>query len=360
MRVTLVTFDRLPVSLLGCYGAMWNDTPAFNALAAESLLLDQCYAADDDWLREPDAPLGPTRAAARRWLSGPAAHRWRSVRMDVAGPPSALLPDSAVEEIQFHAVGGGLDGDLEVLAVGHELLSESDADPARPSLVWLMLTGLSLETCAAVAEEERRPAAAEQVQRLDAAWEAFLRRRGESEQERSEGLLVVCGLAGALLGRHPRVAEGMPPLIEEVLHVPAWIRGGDSESRGVRWPGLLTTDDLLAAAADLLASGEAAPGGMSTRLRSAARTEIVTRGGAGVLSRRTADEHALLHWTAAIPPGSNAAPLEECSRLWLFQKPDDVWDWLDVSSQRPAEAEERRHALARRLGCSSAESEANQ
>ncbi len=349
MRAMLVTCDRLPISLLGCYGATWNVTPAFNALAAEGLVLDQCYAADSAGLHGTEVPPGPTRAMVRRWLSGPGANRWRSMSIDVVGPAGVIPAGPMTAELRFHPVEAGSDADLEVLAVGHELLSAGDVPDSRPSLLWLMLEGVSLESCARVDEQERRKAAAEQVQRLDAAWEAFLQSREALAAGDGEELLVVCGLAGALLGRHPGVAEGMPPLVDEVLHVPVWIWEGDAESRGVRWPGLLTTDDLLGVLVDLLAGGNFAPGEMVTRLRRVARSEILTRWGEQVLSRRTADEHAILEWTAPIPPGSDAGPLEECSRLWMFQKPDDVWDWLDVSSQRPAEAEERRAMLARRL-----------
>ena len=44
MKVVVVSFDRLPTAVLGCYGNDWIETPNFDAFAAESILLERCYA----------------------------------------------------------------------------------------------------------------------------------------------------------------------------------------------------------------------------------------------------------------------------------------------------------------------------
>jgi|GEM_PF-1460326 len=44
MKVVALTFDRLPASLLGCYGNEWVETPHFDRLAAESTVFPAAFA----------------------------------------------------------------------------------------------------------------------------------------------------------------------------------------------------------------------------------------------------------------------------------------------------------------------------
>ncbi|MHC4878296.1 MAG: alkaline phosphatase family protein [Planctomycetota bacterium] len=44
MRAVVLTFDRLPASLLGCYGNEWVETPGFDQLAAESTVFPCAFA----------------------------------------------------------------------------------------------------------------------------------------------------------------------------------------------------------------------------------------------------------------------------------------------------------------------------
>ncbi|MBI1311025.1 sulfatase-like hydrolase/transferase [bacterium] len=43
MKVVVLTFDRLPASLLGCYGNEWVETPHFDRLAAESTVFPSTF-----------------------------------------------------------------------------------------------------------------------------------------------------------------------------------------------------------------------------------------------------------------------------------------------------------------------------
>ena len=42
MNAIIVAIDRLHAGYLGCYGNAWILTPAFNRLAAEGFVFDQC------------------------------------------------------------------------------------------------------------------------------------------------------------------------------------------------------------------------------------------------------------------------------------------------------------------------------
>ncbi|MDA1015596.1 MAG: sulfatase-like hydrolase/transferase [Planctomycetota bacterium] len=44
MKAVVITFDRLPTAVLGCYGNDWIETPNFDGLATESTLYERCYA----------------------------------------------------------------------------------------------------------------------------------------------------------------------------------------------------------------------------------------------------------------------------------------------------------------------------
>src|SRR5690242_6702586 len=60
LRAVVLTFDRLHLGYLGCYGNDWIETPNFDRLATQSVLFDQHFAVD----------LHP-EAANRAWWSAP-------------------------------------------------------------------------------------------------------------------------------------------------------------------------------------------------------------------------------------------------------------------------------------------------
>ncbi len=58
-KAIVLTFDRLPLRFLGCYGNPWIETPNFDRLAARSVVFDQHFAENVD----------PT-AASHAWFNG--------------------------------------------------------------------------------------------------------------------------------------------------------------------------------------------------------------------------------------------------------------------------------------------------
>ncbi|MDA0284940.1 MAG: hypothetical protein O3B13_05860 [Planctomycetota bacterium] len=59
MKAVVLTFDRLPAHLLGCYGNEWIETPGFDRLAASGSVFDQHFA-------ELPGPVGPNHP----WWTG--------------------------------------------------------------------------------------------------------------------------------------------------------------------------------------------------------------------------------------------------------------------------------------------------
>ena len=59
MKAVVLTFDRLPTHLLGCYGNEWTESPGFDRLASLGSVFDQHFA-------EVPGPVGPDHA----WWTG--------------------------------------------------------------------------------------------------------------------------------------------------------------------------------------------------------------------------------------------------------------------------------------------------
>jgi hypothetical protein len=59
LKAVVLTFDRLPTHLLGCYGNEWTETPGFDRLAALGSVFDQHFA-------EVPGPVGPNHS----WWTG--------------------------------------------------------------------------------------------------------------------------------------------------------------------------------------------------------------------------------------------------------------------------------------------------
>ena len=59
MKAVILTFDRLPISFLGCYGHSLVKTPNFDRLASRSIVYDQHYAENID-----------PAATAHAWTTG--------------------------------------------------------------------------------------------------------------------------------------------------------------------------------------------------------------------------------------------------------------------------------------------------
>lgn len=166
MKAVVLTFDRLPAHLLGCYGNEWIETPGFDRLAAGASVFDQHFA-------ELPGPVGPdhswwtgqfeffSETGARKLDAGEASPNWirslaeqgvkcRLVAEDSQGLPTELFNGS-------ETVGGadGLNAEHEDVPIarliqrGVELLAGGDAADSSsatadsPSeLLWLHSRGV--------------------------------------------------------------------------------------------------------------------------------------------------------------------------------------------------------------------------
>ena len=165
MKAVVLTFDRLPTHLLGCYGNEWTETPGFDRLAALGSVFDQHFA-------EVPGPVGPNHSwwtGQFEYFSAPekkdktsnqTAQNWiqklvrdgvkcKLLAENTEGLPTELFNSS-------EAVGGvtGLNAahdDVPIARLvqrGIEILknrgsvAESPVEESQPELIWLHSAGV--------------------------------------------------------------------------------------------------------------------------------------------------------------------------------------------------------------------------
>lgn len=152
MHAVVLTFDRLPAHLIGCYGNEWIETPGFNALAAQSLVFER-------HLVELPGPAG----ASHPWWTGQFEFFSRpgsggstlfdalaasspGVRCRMITERDEGLPEQGLDSIEHVSGQDGLDvahADVpfaRLVERGQELIAEFDA--AHPELLWLHSAGV--------------------------------------------------------------------------------------------------------------------------------------------------------------------------------------------------------------------------
>ncbi|MEZ6067674.1 MAG: hypothetical protein R3B90_18630 [Planctomycetaceae bacterium] len=317
----VLTFDHLPLSLLGCYGASWIDTPGFDRLSAEGLTWDRLLTSEGRWLIDGPAAQSPWELRGAdlltRWVQHAAV-----VGESVAGGGGpqpvlhvvataerlAMLPPSLDFERHVVAAGEEIDGNVNLLRRGAELVAEL-RDQSQPAWLWIAAEGLPtsglppievhdlyldelvngaellewLESLAAggsAAGESSDPAAelwqqvwhrlaeggsfainrrprspleskikrafaAASTSLIDRELEVFLNEIAGGQTVAAPRLLVA-GLAGGLM-MHRHASDGLPALGDEALQTPAWLWTVDDARSGVRDRRMLDLESLLAA-----------------------------------------------------------------------------------------------------------------
>jgi arylsulfatase A-like enzyme len=154
-------------------------------------------------------------------------------------------------------------------------------------------------------------------------------------------LLIVTAASGDLLTPHPCVERGCPPIVDSVVRVPLIVRIGAGEPVGSRRGGLVSTADIPATLAAWFQLPEHTRPGDSLDLLPMIRCEAdsvresVLFGAEGTGWGLRTGEFSCL---CAMEQGPAGVP-PRLGRPWLFSKPDDAGDFLDVADQNPAVAE---------------------
>ncbi len=349
MPLTLVLFDCLPTSLIGCYGAEWSDTPALDLLAAQGLTLEGLYATHTVLDEQREQFRGALEPARGRWQSLVVGDNPREVKWDLAGAKSTLARVRAPSEDDIAVfTAPGVPPVLSPPEDVCDLFFEELIDPAEllhwslsrgfeidspsgdlESLDWFPALLPQLVSSGLLQRDEpaqdrvhgglRKALAAVFVAVADRQLTDFVELWTEATRGEPESLLIVTALTGCVLHDHPVIREGMPPLVHESLHLPCWITGGPWTGRSHR---LVSSRGFFG---DL--------GAVARRVRPASDVlEVLQRweDGLTVISHTPEGARSLRteHWRY-VQAGSST------SEEWLFRKPEDVWDLLDVAGQHP-------------------------
>ncbi|MCE9547618.1 MAG: sulfatase-like hydrolase/transferase [Planctomycetia bacterium] len=387
-----LVIDRLPAHLVGAYGNAWIQTPALNALAAQSLVCDFATI---------DSPK--LSSLYRSYWQGVHAAIPQSgfprdnplvARLRSAGKHTQLLTD----EFMVAQVAGARHFDKEV-----ELNAVQDAETAASvaetglgmffgaaaeaverlpsgSLLWLHCRGLGGPWDAPVklrhlyaAEEDPSPpdstrvpcevllpdhdpdyrlgisqAAAGQVTALDECLEMFLGTLAQSANA-DNTLLIVIGGRGLPLGEHLTVGALDGPLYEELIHVPLLVRlpGGGAIPR--RTGALVQPADVFATLLDWFgveeeSTGSSPPLGGASLLALAADPRQAIRDRAVTIG--AVDSGAGSEWSIRTPAWYLRRSLSDnAEQLELYVKPDDRFEQNNVA-RRCGDMVERLAAAA--------------
>lgn len=393
MQTVVITFDHLALSQLGCYGNTWISTPRFDRLAAASIVFDQCYsgapvscaaglctvaetlqriagvttvietAADTPVSAELQTAIGnwtdraasdvpallwiQCRAITSPWRAPPAGsgEYWQrfftveTLRDTIA---SALPALTSPEETSR----------LEPVERPEDLVAA-----ALPQLTASGLLSREAFPSAAGAAALRRMVYAAAVSSLD-AWLGEVLDLLEPQPQDPGRWLIVAAATGDVPGIHPSLVEGCPPLVEPLVHVPLLIRTG-SAADGTRRSALVSMADLAPTLA------EAFQLDLQARLPEGVSLGPLVRDEAESVRDAVFCGSGSIGWTLRTPEfacvcGPEALrqvavePDSTAARTWLFVKPYDICDVLDVAPQHP-DATDRmlrriRETVARQTG----------
>ena len=394
VNVLVIAVDGLRASALGAYGNTAYLTPALDQFAAESFLLDNCFANSTELrlnyrsLWESVHPLRRDAAVSLPSLSHLLSSHGYVTALLTDDPAVAALPAAtgfdecvtiadAVPERRDDLSETSM---ARLFATACEQLTPSTGDAAiqtGPRFVWVHARGMygpwdaPLELQEPLLEsEEGDPSPCESLLPPDVdgdaatdpdaafRWscgyaaqiivlDACLDGLSQSLRELStheEWLVVLCGIRGFPLGEHGRVGGIDARLFAEQLHVPLLWRSPNCVGRLARGGVLTTHVDLLPTLLDAIdcrdRSADNQSDGLSLlplvdRPTASGRDAIVAAGAGGIRSIRTADWSLRREPVEAIEGVDGAASASADDDRWrreLYVRPDDRWEANDVAS----------------------------
>jgi hypothetical protein len=378
-RAVVIVVDGLRAGALGTYGNTWHGTPALDALASESVVVETLWAesleladfyraawADGEWPRSVAAAGGEMTfvtddaAMAAQADATPGVEAWQTPGLDVDSPAAgvsetaiARLIAASAERLDaweatpatwprvlwIHSQGyrGPWDAPLDLRA---SLLEEGDPDP--PTFIWPP-SNLACDDHDALLSY--RVAYAAQTIVLDDCLGGLLAAAVPAEGE--DLLVVLTSPRGFALGEHGVVGGACSHLHGEQLHLPCVIYTSGRAPAPPRRRGLATPTDLGATLLAWLGGGSTGQSpGVDLRDESCpGRTYIASRNAGGERSLRTDD------WFLRRSPIVDKAERDTAE---LYVKPDDRWEANEVADRRPHDVEELLALLSRAEGAADA------
>lgn len=330
----VVTFDRFPASILGCYGNEWIETPHVDRLAANGVVADQCWASRVGSAGAEDAfaakscleSLTPQPVRPRLFLEQGAQVDFSHAGFDtiqvVAGERG---PDAKPDQIPFAAM----------VRAAQAAWNENESD-----LLWLHARGLQIpaeppQGFAEIYQDEfedrgvkwdslsdeerpRHPSVSAGMVSLFDHWIGQL--LSATGGERQPLLTILSAAQGTTWQSWPNSFGELDELRSQAVHVPLIIHiTGDEQSAfpaGLRSSQLFSTSDLGPLVSRWFHGEPSMFDGM-TQQSARHSGRIVTANSTGVRRISTAE------WGAIFP--AEQKPL-------LFHKPEDYWEVNDVAN----------------------------
>jgi len=382
-NILVVAVDGLRASALGAYGNTSVSTPALDQFAAESFVLDWCYAPSNNLTANYRAlwqSLHPARDASSA-DSAPSlprilgAQRYETTLITDEPALSSIadasnfthreqLPDAFLEDTTLARAGEVSQTSLARLFASACEIVEADTSD-QPRLLWLHSRGMygpwdaPLALQQSLIDEDDPPAIesvtppnlvitdsdnpdaifrysaayAAQTMVLDACWMGLMESVAKAHAN-VPWLVMLLGTRGFPLGEHQRIGGVDARLYGEQLHVPWILKLPDGSGTLARSGQLVTHMDLLPTIAQVIDSSnedsESRPDGMSIlnlvhAARPAWREQLIFIGEGGERSIRTPE------WSLR----QVAAEDGNDTRSELFVRPDDRWEANDVMKLCP-------------------------
>jgi arylsulfatase A-like enzyme len=385
-NILVVVVDGLRASALGSYGNTSFPTPALDRFAADSFLLDWCYAPSPDlagiyralWRSAPPSPdlnadsltrvLTEKGYATTLITDDPQLEKLQSARafdqyLQLAGPQTAAASPARAADVSQTSLAH-----LFATALG----AISSTASASPQFVWVHARGLygpwdaPLDLQHSLLDEGDPPpvesvtppdfivadtddpdlafryacAYAAQAMVLDECWEGFIKGI-ETARAADHWLVMLLGARGFPLGEHRRIGGIDPRLFGEQLHVPWLIRFPDGLGQLARSSQLVSHFDVVPTLLESIGirAQEGAPSSdgigvlklATAALKPPWRDALVSTSNEGHRAIRTADW--FLRSNSATPADESASiapPHDE-----LYVRPDDRWEANDVAKLCP-------------------------
>jgi arylsulfatase A-like enzyme len=380
-RVAIViAVDGLRASALGAYGNTAQATPALDALASQSVVVEWMLCTSPELSAFYDAAWGEPPLSRQIAAIGGAATLITddsevAERGDAAGFANVLLVElpstDAAETVSDTSIA-------KLFAVAAELIADSSRDDVGHvgtqmpvALYWIHTRGLNgpwdapTELRASQLEEgdpapptfteppaeekiadhdallSFQVAYAAQIAVLDECVEGLLEALGSGGMG-DDSLIALIGASGFALGEHGVVGSDDRRLFSVRLHVPCLLRAPKAAPAPPRWSSLATPRDLQATLARWLGSAPESELGEAVDLLAAERPDrdrVIAHGRDGEHAIRTLSWLLRISAEAVESAGNSLASAHPGKTIELYVKPDDRWEANEVAALCPDEVE---------------------
>ncbi len=365
MKAIVLTFDCLPLRLLGCYGNQRIETPHFDRLAATAIVFDGHFGENFDataashawWTGRYQFPRSAKQQRGQEHLGRMLAEA--GVALQMISERSATTPGTILQKGWHttavgsvgHAGAGPIQTQFDQLVdAAQKHFGGLKANKGASQLLWLRATGFDLSDTQQYSETARA-AFARGIATIDRELGRLLESIAKYVNP-ADLLFILTSSQGTDLGERAGKNSPSIQLSEAVVHVPLIMRLPDGEM-GSRRACLTQSVDIVPtllewfgvdAACYALEGRSLLPTVLGTAIDE--REHVCLGIGDRERAIRTRDFYLVERGSYREPGKADAKNDAEGSHTaYLFKKPDDRFDIQNVAQQFPEVCEELRRSL---------------